>query len=232
MKNPLLLAAACAALSLPTHAAVININDLAPDDAGNTISGFAVTISALDDGARTYTLTQTGNLDGGTTDDTLTFDLVYRAYTGSTFDGTDVTLGTAATPSITNVNWHSNTFTTGNTLSLSIANVSYTDGEGDETLSFGGFTAINPISYAGTPAGDIDYYVGLLGATTITGDPTFVADLTSNGTSPTLYFTAAGGPVRLRNVDFQFETSAIPEPSSTALLGLGLAGTLLLRRRP
>lgn len=146
-----------------------------------------------------------------------------------------MTLGAASTPNVNNVNWHNNNFTTGNTLSLEVANISYTDGEGDETVAFDGFTSIRSISFGAgptTPAGNIDYYVGLVGATTVTGDPTFTPSLTSNGTSPSLFLTASNGPVRLRDLDFQFQTVAVavPEPSSIALLCGGL-GVLAMRRR-
>ncbi len=223
-------------LPLSASADIINIANLAPNDSGNIVSGFTVSGGALVGSTRTFTLTQTGDLDSGTLDDTLSFDLIYNAYTGSTFSGGDVTLGTASTPNVNNVNWHNNNFTTGNTLSLEVANISYADGEGDETAVFNGFTSIRSISFGAgptTPAGDIDYYVGLVGATTVTGDPTFTPSLTSNGTSPTLFFTAANGPVRLRDIDLQFETvtAAVPEPSSFALIGGVFACFAVSRRR-
>lgn len=225
-----LLLANCA--GSPVHANLITVINMAADD--TSVSGFNVT-GALVGNTYTFTLTQTGNLDGGTVNDTLSFDLIYETYTGSTFSGGDVTLGTASTPNVNNQNWHSSLFTTGDTLSLEVANISYTDGEGDETLAFNGFTSIRPTSFTSasnsTPAGDIDYYVGLTGATTITDDPTFVADLiASNGTSPSLFFTASNGPVRLRDLSFQFQTSAAPEPSSIALVFSGI-GLLVIRRR-
>ncbi|MEP2776223.1 MAG: PEP-CTERM sorting domain-containing protein [Luteolibacter sp.] len=227
----LLFVSALSALTLSAEAAVINILNMAPDS--TTVSGFTVSGGALVGSTRTFTLTQTADLDGGLGgDDTLSFDLIYEAYTGSTFDGTDVTLGaTQITPNTNNINWHSNTFDGGSTLYLKVANISYTSS--DSTVAFNGFTGIRPANYAGTGAGDFDYYIGLLGATTITGDPTFNASLTSNGTNPELYFTSAGtqDPVRLRDVDFQFETSAIPEPTTPAMILGGLGMLALIRRR-
>lgn len=225
----LLFVSAFSALTLSANAAVINILNMTAEDTSR--SGFTISVTGTT--TKTFSFSQTGDLDGGLGgDDTLTFDLIYEAYTGSTFDGTDVTLGaTQITPNTNNVNFHSNAFEGGNTLFLQVANISYTSGE--STVTFNGFTAIQPTSYASTGDGDFDYYVGLTGASTVTGDPTFTPSLTSNGTDPTLYFTSATGqdPVRLRNLDFQFETSAVPEPSSVALLGLGVAGFMLRRRR-
>ncbi|MEP2777535.1 MAG: PEP-CTERM sorting domain-containing protein [Luteolibacter sp.] len=230
----LLFVSALSALTLSANAATINIDNLSASDAGNTVSGFTVTGSLTDD-TYTFSFTQTGDLDGGLGgDDTLEFDLIYNSYTGSTFDGTDVTLGTTQTTArTTNVNWHSNGFDNGNTLSLQIANVAYTSAE--STVAFNGFTQLRLVRYASTPAGDIDYYVGLAGATTVTVDPSggfgSPASLTSNGTSDTLYFTAADGPARLRNADFNFETSAIPEPTTPAMILGGLGMLALIRRR-
>ncbi len=209
---------------MSANAATVSIT-LGADGANN--QGFTLTSSTISGTTRTLTLTKTGDLDGqAISDDTLTFELIYDAFTGSTLSAGDVSLGTAITPNINNVNWHNNAFTAGNRVSFSIGSVTYTDGEGNESAAFNGFTSINPTNYASSPAGNLDYYVGLVGATTVTGDPTFSASL---GGASTVSFTAAGGPVRLRNLAFSFEI--VPEPSSAILLGLGLSGFTLLRRR-
>ena len=95
------------------------------------------------------------------------------------------------------------------------------------------FTEFNEVSVFG--GGAVDKYIGVGGATTL-------VNLGANGqldlsglTSATITqgFNTAGA-TRLRDLGFTFEVSDainVPEPSSTALLGLGGLALIARRRR-
>ncbi|MEM7391735.1 MAG: Ig-like domain-containing protein, partial [Verrucomicrobiota bacterium] len=132
---------------------------------GHNIGTFATvwTVSAATNGNDVlYSWTRTGDLDGLGTDDTLSFDLRLRTYTGSSFDGTDVNLGTAynvaGDTDLNPPNQHfgpNGDIDNNQSFQLSIENISYTQGEGlGWEAAFGGFTAISKYG------GDSDYYVG------------------------------------------------------------------------
>ena len=112
----------CPANKSVIHADIITIENF--DPVQTDVSDFTVTTSTTGNTV-IHSFTQTGDLDGaGIADDTLSFDLVTNAFTDSTFDGTNVSLGTnQITPAIGR-NFHNNLFTTGDTLSLEA--VSYT----------------------------------------------------------------------------------------------------------
>ena len=225
-KASLLMALSCTCIA-GANAATILINNVEPQD--NPISGFTVTAATVGLNA-VFSFTQTGDLDGeGISNDTLSFDLVSgRHQSDSTFDGTDVTLGTQLTAIATGRNFGAGTINTNQSVTFSIQNVVYTDGEGNETVVFTGFTNIGTIQVASTTDGDNDFYIGLLGATTIAHDTSGTLDLTSNGAATDIAITTTTN-LRFRDLDFAFET--VPEPSSTALLVLGGLALLLRRRR-
>ena len=238
MKNRfLILAIAVASLSLSqtSNADIVNILNLDPT-AGSGV--FSTTVSTVGT-THTVSFTGTDDFDGGGTNDILTFDMVYEFHTGSSYSGTSpnvtTNLGTAALPTSSGQNWGDNTFGGGDTLSLLVQNIVYIDGEMDGNIAvFDGFTGINPIDF--NDLGSIDLAVGgaLTGQTIVatpggSGD----IDLTSLGNSAQLFLTSdtGNGNIRLRDLDLQFSTIAVPEPSTFSLFGLAVVGLISRRRR-
>lgn len=207
-------------LAQASHAAIITIANLDPTD--NFMSGgFTTTVTGTT--PRNIAFAGTFDMDGGGTNDTLTFDITYEYYSGSSYSGTDVTLGTPSAANINNQNWGNPTFTGGDTLALLVSNIAYSSGEADgTTVVFDGYTGIRKIDNG---AGAVDFAIGgLTGATVVTG-PAGNGDLniSSLGNATQLYITSetGNGSVRLRDLDLQFSTvTAVPEPSSFALLGV------------
>ena len=122
-------------ITLASQAATVSINSF--DAQHTSTSGFSINHAHAVDGTVTYSFSITGNLDGGTVNDTMSFDLVYKLYTGSTISGSDVTLGTQvahAQDPITNSHFmnayvgdtNTNTLTTGDSMTMEITNISYT----------------------------------------------------------------------------------------------------------
>ena len=229
--------AATLALVQSSNAATISILNLSANAGGSIVSGF--TVSSASSGTpeiQTYSLTRTGDLDGLGSDDTLAFNLISKRYTGSTISAGDVTLGTQAAAHDANVNWGSSIVADLSTLTFEITGVTYSSAE--STVAFSGFNEIQKVGGNPSNTESVDFYFGTTGATTANitaGNQNF--DLSSNPDQASMflaltteYDASETGNIRLRNLDFSFETSPIPEPSSTALLGLGF-GALVLRRR-
>jgi len=228
--------------ALASQGAVLNFNSLDADGAqssanvdGGNIEAFDLS-SGTDGNSTVFTLSKTANLDGGALDDTLSFELVYTIYTGSSFSDGDVTLGSSVAIATSNLHFgqgytgdpDTNFLEPGNSFTLSIRNISYTDGEGDETMTFVGF---NHMSKFG--AGTEDFYLGTIGYTTVsvggTGAEVNLGGLTD--VTLTTSITAGTANQRLRDLDFSFETAAVPEPSSFALLAGCFALTSIMVRR-
>ncbi|WP_162030973.1 MULTISPECIES: PEP-CTERM sorting domain-containing protein [unclassified Lentimonas] len=184
-------------------------------------------------------MTRTGDLDGGTVDDTLTFDLRLKGFTGSSYTSPDVTLGTAYDLS---ADWDSVYDATTNpvptplqhfgpggdidnnqSFQLSIENIFFDQGEGDGwAATFDGFSAISKYGTDNTT-----YYFGTTAAESIfmTGD----GDAGFSGPVDVLTVTATANGNRFRDLDFAF-TTAIPEPGTYALLP-GLTGLAFVMAR-
>jgi hypothetical protein len=203
-------------------------------------SGTFALATDFDGNSTIYTYSDTADFDGGGTDDTFSFDVVYTMYSGSTILDGNVTLGTSAALAELSTNSHfgqnyfgdtdTNKFLAGDSFTLSIANIVFTSGEGGETAVFTGFNSVK--KYGG---GDQDLYIGTIGYSTATVGAANASTVDLGGVldlAVTTSITGGSADQRLRDLSFTFETSAIPEPGTYALLGGLLAlGTVMTRRR-
>lgn len=253
IKTPhIILTSLLASLAIQTsHGAVITFTTFDAHGSGSNYQldgvnagSFAVTSSQGD--PTTYSFSQTADLDGGTVNDTLTFDFVYTIYTGSTISGGDVILGTSQPLTNPSANSHfgqnyvgdgvdpgtsTNNLEAGDSFKLSIQNIVYTDGEGDgDIANFLGFVDMHKFG-----GGTDDLLLGTTGYTNLTVGASGLAVDFGGYVAGDLVLTtsiASGSTAqRLRDLQFTFETVPVPEPSSTALLGLGLSSLLLRRKR-
>ncbi|MGJ8676235.1 MAG: PEP-CTERM sorting domain-containing protein [Akkermansiaceae bacterium] len=236
MKNPLFLSTiSMLALASTTNAAIVSIESIR----GNGINGSGLTLvnSSTDaNGTRTYSFTITGDLDGGTANDTLSFDVVASTYSGSNV-GTNGDLTGATQVTATENRFFFSQSANGNTAdfmagTIGINNITYTGGS-DTANNITAAYVEGSATMRKLGAGTGTYYTGLeTTALTLGGNTSIVLlDPSSNGTLSIANDDIAG-VVRYRNLSFDIEVSdAVPEPSSAVLLGLGSLGFLLRRRR-
>lgn len=189
-------------------------------DQGTVDSGVLAFVSATAAGSPsiTATYTLTADFDGDMVDDILTFELTATAATGNIGTNANGNIGTGS-PRIG----------TGESLTYTASISSIASGSGDPlTATFDGFDG-------GAFAGGSNFEDG--SAFTANGElfdtPEF--DLASSSTSLEIEVTANGGAaeVFINGIDFQISVGAdpVPEPSGTALLGLGALGLIARRRR-
>ena len=247
MKSMLLFSIGLAVLlsgNSSLNASLVNftIFDANGTQANSNVGTFTVTPSAAGD-PTTYSFTRTGNLDGGTINDTLSFDFVYTMYTGSSFDGTDVTLGTSvALANFSNPHFMNNYVGDTNTnvlapcdsFTVSITNISYTSGEGFNSpgVSFDGFNSI--AKFGGSSPDAI--YLGTTGAVTKTVASGTGTTITLDGVTDlamTTSITTGTTNQRWRDLNFSFtvpDALAVPEPSSALMFLIGSVVCLARRR--
>ena len=207
-------------LAIPASqaATTFNFDSLLATQAGTVSSGSFTFDSIVGVGTPTailtYTLTADFDTDG--IDDLLTFDIIATATSSNTGTNGGGFVGTSGTPRITD----------GETLTYTadVSSASFLASSGAEfEASFVGFTGIG---FGQVETGS---------AFTINGDQFFSApdDLT-----PAQIFEITSNQAASQNaasfvsgIDFDITVEEVPEPSSTALLGLGALGFLARRRR-
>ena len=209
-------------LAIPaSHAAIIfSFNDIrASGFAGSVSEGSFNFDSVVGSGTPTATLTYTLTADFDTDgiDDTLTFDLIATAAAGNIGTNAVGFVGTGG-PRIDD----------GETLiyTADVPTAAFKVSSGDIfTASFVGFTGI-------------DFGQVFEGSAFAINGTSFFSEPSGLTPAQTFEITAESGPNQdvapfINGVDFDITVEAvpIPEPSSTALLGLGALGFLVRRRR-
>ena len=196
-------------------------------DGHNTNTYMTVwTVTAAADGNDIlYSWSRTGDLDGlGGADDTLTFDLRHKAFTGSSFSSPDVTLGT----SFDLAGAAAQHFGPGGDLDnnqsfqLSIESISFTQGESlGWVASFDGFTDL-----AKYTTEDETVYFGTIGAEVVTNS---AVTFPSAQQVLTVSMIGSDNGNRFRDLDFSV-TTAIPEPATLGLVAFMGGGLFFIRR--
>jgi len=236
------------------YGATVNISSWDNGSGQAFANGTSVTFSATSDESGgswiNWDFTITGDLDGlGDAVDTLSFRIQERYYTGGSYDSSSgvFTSGNNGFTSVSNDAVTGNTLHFGDNLNgsgyLNVGDsillsgpfaVNYSRGNSygsTDTVSFDGFSQIGIYTVGGGSGGS--YVIGnsandIGSEVSVTG-----AALTSiTNTTSDLYLASTAGDIRFRDLDFSFTVSdSIPEPSSTALIGLGCLALVTRRKR-
>lgn len=226
-------------VALPTMAEPVQFTgfDVGASSCVSSVGAFSVTTTSADGASSTvYRFTAAGNLDGGTINDTLSFDFVYTIYTGSSISGSDVTLGTPSSllSGSTNVHFmqdyvgdlNVNRLAAGESFTVVIQNVEYTDGEGDgEVATFSGFDEITKFG-----AGDTPVLIGTDNAISLNVDAATGSVISLGGVSNltlTTSITSGVADQRLRDLDFTFEIAQPVVETGDLILHYRFDGDLL-----
>lgn len=255
MKKPFFSAVAIAVFAISSvQADIVIIDSISPRNAGPGVAdvsfgaGFAVNTHA----ANPLTINvAVANQDGdgdGSTDDSFSFDLTF-----TTPNTNGISLWGQGT-NISNAAGTNTSFGNLGDLTVSVSNVVGTNSAG-EAFVFDGFTGLTLASGDGSPMTDtnpgtpatqnrtIDFN-GTTASFDNTGNTAigfvFLQQFFDFSATPTLVLDNQGvansgapadGTLVIRELDFQFSTVAVPEPSSATLIALGLTGLTLIRRR-
>ena len=176
-----------------------------------------------------YTTTLTGDIDGfGDATDTLSFDLRVKGYTGSSYDGADITLGTQYT--LTYADLSDTSFSTsladGESLQFSVENINFSSSN-ITSVDFTGFERVIFSANNGAYA-----YIGTTDAAISSATSGAEHSLRDTNTE-VLTVTNLGDTDGFNVYNFPplFEVNVIPEPSSLMLLGISAVALLQRRSR-
>ena len=234
-------------------AAVISFTDLGVADALGALqadgSGTDLAVSrAASTGGFTYSVTYTGaDFDGVGGNDTLTFDVVVTGYNGSTYSysatpgaSSMTALGSTVGIDTSKSSWSSiagsnpDRFLAGQTLEFSVSNLSVTGTTSGYVATLDSFDGFRVKEDASSNHRGVIGIENSLNSYHTDGS----ADFNGLSETPVLYITSAStsnnGRYGIENVDFNIEvvsSVAVPEPSSTALIGLGGLALILRRRK-
>ncbi len=247
MKKTTTLLTALFAGTLYTQAVTISLNNVGSEkfatSSGGTTS--APLTSGVGTGTATYTYTLSDlNIAGdATANDSITFELSVTAGGTATqvlnnifdstgardFNGWGTTLNGAASP-------EDAVMDPGHSLSFAVTSSSVTMGDGGpSTITFDGFSAlrhrnVNTPDDVGTITLADTSTLTLNGSgSTNTGDFQGFGTVTDSFT--VLNDSTSTGNFRIMRLSMEFTAEPIPEPSSTALLGLGGLALILRRRK-
>ena len=206
-------------LAIPASqaATTFSFDDIREGNNGSVSAGSFSFVSSAGIGTPTATLTYTLTADFDTdgTDDTLTFDLIVTTPDGNIGNNGAGFVGVGGPR-----------FNDGQTLTYTadVSSAAFKTSSGDIfTANFDGFTGADFGAVTGTSVFEIN-------GTAFSTEPT---DLTP---AEVFAITSIEDPAQtaesfINGVDFDITVAEVPEPSSTALLGLGALGFLARRRR-
>lgn len=227
------------ATSLVSSAAVVQIDSL-----GFNTNGVAFNATNQANASNQFVNGEAytgGNVAGATITTTLTYNNLDLDGDSTANDSVTFTIDvTSGGPGLLyNQGFHTN-WGTLDGMVISVATVSGTTTDSGDAIVFDGFTGVAVGAGNGNETG-VDKQVTINGSISAsmqqaaTGSYIFLQDYHDFDPAATIAFTDSisnsGGTLVARNMDLQFSTVAVPEPSSALLVGLGSLGLLVRRHK-